>query len=95
MGYQADALSSLFLGGCPTGKGMSWAQAILLARGLSRGWGGICSTALTGAPFSQVTASHGVERGRQAWDLLTSPPSEASSGGLGVGVGVSGLACLL
>uniref|UniRef100_A0AC11B406 ECSIT signaling integrator n=1 Tax=Ovis aries TaxID=9940 RepID=A0AC11B406_SHEEP len=33
---------------------MSWAQAILLARGLSRGWGGICSTALTGAPFSQV-----------------------------------------
>ncbi|KAM9731186.1 evolutionarily conserved signaling intermediate in Toll pathway, mitochondrial isoform 1-T2 [Dama dama] len=42
------------VGGCPTGKGMSWAQAILLARGLSRGWGGICSTALTGAPFSQV-----------------------------------------
>ncbi|XP_057565821.1 evolutionarily conserved signaling intermediate in Toll pathway, mitochondrial isoform X2 [Hippopotamus amphibius kiboko] len=33
---------------------MSWAQAILLARGLTRGWGGICSTALTGAPFSQV-----------------------------------------
>ncbi|XP_032321618.1 evolutionarily conserved signaling intermediate in Toll pathway, mitochondrial isoform X2 [Camelus ferus] len=33
---------------------MSWAQAILLARGLSRGWGGICGTALTGAPFSQV-----------------------------------------
>nr|XP_006206370.1 evolutionarily conserved signaling intermediate in Toll pathway, mitochondrial isoform X1 [Vicugna pacos] len=33
---------------------MSWAQAILLARGLSRGWGGICGTVLTGAPFSQV-----------------------------------------
>uniref|UniRef100_A0A8C6CKH4 ECSIT signaling integrator n=1 Tax=Moschus moschiferus TaxID=68415 RepID=A0A8C6CKH4_MOSMO len=33
---------------------MSWAQAILLARGLSRGWGGICSTALTGGPFSQM-----------------------------------------
>lgn len=33
---------------------MSWAQAILLARGLSRGWGGICGAALTGAPFSQV-----------------------------------------
>ncbi|XP_036703580.1 evolutionarily conserved signaling intermediate in Toll pathway, mitochondrial isoform X2 [Balaenoptera musculus] len=32
---------------------MSWAQGILLARGLSRGWGGICSTALTGVPFSQ------------------------------------------
>uniref|UniRef100_A0A8C6F1Y0 ECSIT signaling integrator n=1 Tax=Monodon monoceros TaxID=40151 RepID=A0A8C6F1Y0_MONMO len=36
---------------------MSWAQAILLARGLSRGWGGICSTALTGAPFSQMPLS--------------------------------------
>ncbi|XP_032483506.1 evolutionarily conserved signaling intermediate in Toll pathway, mitochondrial isoform X2 [Phocoena sinus] len=47
--------ASLSCCGCPTGKGMSWAQAILLARGLSRGWGGICSTALTGAPFSQVT----------------------------------------
>lgn len=33
---------------------MSWAQAILLARGLSRGWGGICGAALTGTPFSQV-----------------------------------------
>nr|XP_019600558.1 PREDICTED: evolutionarily conserved signaling intermediate in Toll pathway, mitochondrial isoform X3 [Rhinolophus sinicus] len=41
-------------GGCPTERGMSWAQAILLARGLSRGWGGICGTALTGAPFSQL-----------------------------------------
>ncbi|XP_029074381.1 evolutionarily conserved signaling intermediate in Toll pathway, mitochondrial isoform X2 [Monodon monoceros] len=47
--------ASLSCCGCPTGKDMSWAQAILLARGLSRGWGGICSTALTGAPFSQVT----------------------------------------
>lgn len=33
---------------------MSWAQAILLARGLSRGWRGICGAALTGAPFPQV-----------------------------------------
>ncbi|XP_058381622.1 evolutionarily conserved signaling intermediate in Toll pathway, mitochondrial isoform X1 [Diceros bicornis minor] len=33
---------------------MSWAQVILLARGLSRGWGGICRAALTGAPFTQV-----------------------------------------
>ncbi|VTJ54011.1 Hypothetical predicted protein [Marmota monax] len=33
---------------------MSWVQAILLVRGLSRGWGGICGAALTGAPFSQV-----------------------------------------
>ncbi|XP_014720959.1 evolutionarily conserved signaling intermediate in Toll pathway, mitochondrial [Equus asinus] len=33
---------------------MSWAQASLLARGLCRGWGGICGAALTGAPFSQV-----------------------------------------
>lgn len=41
---------------------MSWAQAVLLARSLSRGWGGICSTALTGAPFSQVPlqAAHGL-----------------------------------
>lgn len=41
-------------GGCPTSRGMSWAQASLLARGLCRGWGGICGAALTGAPFSQV-----------------------------------------
>ncbi|XP_077624033.1 evolutionarily conserved signaling intermediate in Toll pathway, mitochondrial isoform X2 [Crocuta crocuta] len=34
---------------------MSWAQAILLARGLSRGWGGICGAALMGPPFSQVS----------------------------------------
>lgn len=56
-------------GGCPTETGMSWVQAILLARGLSRGWGGICGAALTGAPFSQVTASQAiirVEGGRQA-----------------------------
>ncbi|XP_064426587.1 evolutionarily conserved signaling intermediate in Toll pathway, mitochondrial isoform X2 [Mirounga angustirostris] len=33
---------------------MSWAQAILLARGLSRGWGGICGAALMGGPFSQA-----------------------------------------
>ena len=78
---------------------MSWAQAILLARGASRGWGGICSTALTGAPFSQVTASLGGPgggRGRQAWDLLPSPhyaPSEASfksREGRGEGGGVCG-----
>uniref|UniRef100_A0A8C9PIY8 ECSIT signaling integrator n=1 Tax=Spermophilus dauricus TaxID=99837 RepID=A0A8C9PIY8_SPEDA len=36
---------------------MSWVQAILLARGLSRGWGGICGAALTGAPFSQMPLS--------------------------------------
>ncbi|XP_043442557.1 evolutionarily conserved signaling intermediate in Toll pathway, mitochondrial [Prionailurus bengalensis] len=34
---------------------MSWAQAILLARGLSRGCGGICGATVTGAPFSQVS----------------------------------------
>ncbi|XP_059123476.1 evolutionarily conserved signaling intermediate in Toll pathway, mitochondrial [Peromyscus eremicus] len=34
---------------------MSWVQASLLARGLSRGWGGICRTALSGAPFAQVS----------------------------------------
>ncbi|XP_008584747.1 PREDICTED: evolutionarily conserved signaling intermediate in Toll pathway, mitochondrial isoform X2 [Galeopterus variegatus] len=33
---------------------MSWVQAILLARGLVRGWGGVCGAALMGAPFSQV-----------------------------------------
>lgn len=33
---------------------MSWAQAIMLARGLSRCWRGICGAALTGAPFCQV-----------------------------------------
>ncbi|XP_006875206.1 PREDICTED: evolutionarily conserved signaling intermediate in Toll pathway, mitochondrial isoform X3 [Chrysochloris asiatica] len=33
---------------------MSWVQAILLTRGLSRGWGGICGATLTGTPFSQV-----------------------------------------
>ncbi|XP_054573385.1 evolutionarily conserved signaling intermediate in Toll pathway, mitochondrial isoform X1 [Eptesicus fuscus] len=42
------------VGGCPTSRGMSWAQAIMLARGLSRGWRGISGAALTGAPFSQV-----------------------------------------
>ncbi|XP_066130142.1 evolutionarily conserved signaling intermediate in Toll pathway, mitochondrial isoform X2 [Saccopteryx bilineata] len=44
------------VGGCPTIGGMNWTQVILLARGLSRGWGGICSAALTGAPFSQVSS---------------------------------------
>ncbi|XP_029772968.1 evolutionarily conserved signaling intermediate in Toll pathway, mitochondrial isoform X2 [Suricata suricatta] len=34
---------------------MSWAQAILLARGLSRSRGGVCGAALTGAPFPQVS----------------------------------------
>uniref|UniRef100_A0A5F9C4M9 ECSIT signaling integrator n=1 Tax=Oryctolagus cuniculus TaxID=9986 RepID=A0A5F9C4M9_RABIT len=34
---------------------MSWAQAALLARGLSRGWGGLCGAALRGAPFSQMS----------------------------------------
>lgn len=56
---------------------MSWAQASLLARGLCRGWGGICGAALTGAPFSQVTTSRtviGVEGGGQALDVLPAPP---------------------
>ncbi|OBS79431.1 hypothetical protein A6R68_18182 [Neotoma lepida] len=35
--------------------GMIWVQASLLARGLSRGWGGICRTALSGAPTAQVS----------------------------------------
>ncbi|XP_025771561.1 evolutionarily conserved signaling intermediate in Toll pathway, mitochondrial [Puma concolor] len=34
---------------------MSWAQAILLARGLSRGCGVICGATVTGPPFSQVS----------------------------------------
>ncbi|XP_069352027.1 evolutionarily conserved signaling intermediate in Toll pathway, mitochondrial isoform X2 [Eulemur rufifrons] len=36
---------------------MSWVRAILLARGLSRGWGGICGATLTGAPISQMPLS--------------------------------------
>ena len=55
-------------GGCPTNRGMSWVQGMLLARSLSRSWRGICGAALTGAPFSQVTASQAairVEKGRQ------------------------------
>ncbi|XP_069858296.1 evolutionarily conserved signaling intermediate in Toll pathway, mitochondrial [Dipodomys merriami] len=32
---------------------MSWVRATLLARGLSKAWGGIGATPLTGAPFSQ------------------------------------------
>ncbi|XP_012585262.1 PREDICTED: evolutionarily conserved signaling intermediate in Toll pathway, mitochondrial [Condylura cristata] len=35
---------------------MSWVQAILLTRSLSRGWGSICRATLSGAPFSQVTS---------------------------------------
>ncbi|XP_045146287.1 evolutionarily conserved signaling intermediate in Toll pathway, mitochondrial isoform X1 [Echinops telfairi] len=34
---------------------MSWAQAILLARSLSRGWAGVRGAALKGAPISQVS----------------------------------------
>ncbi|CAO2635783.1 Evolutionarily conserved signaling intermediate in Toll pathway, mitochondrial [Lemmus lemmus] len=34
---------------------MSWVQARLLARGLSRGWGGICRTGLSEAPVAQVS----------------------------------------
>ncbi|XP_012646022.2 evolutionarily conserved signaling intermediate in Toll pathway, mitochondrial isoform X1 [Microcebus murinus] len=41
-------------GDCPTSRGMSWVRAILLARGLSRGWGGICGATIPGAPVSQV-----------------------------------------
>lgn len=33
---------------------MSWIRAILQARGLSRCWGGVCGSSVTGAPFSQV-----------------------------------------
>lgn len=33
---------------------MSWVQVSLLARGLSRRWGGICRTALLGAPTAQA-----------------------------------------
>uniref|UniRef100_A0A2K6D1X9 ECSIT signaling integrator n=1 Tax=Macaca nemestrina TaxID=9545 RepID=A0A2K6D1X9_MACNE len=33
---------------------MSWVQATLLARGLSRAWGGICRAALPGTSISQV-----------------------------------------
>ncbi|KAF6093461.1 ECSIT signaling integrator [Phyllostomus discolor] len=36
---------------------MSWAQGILLARSLSRGWRGICGTILMRAPFSQMPPS--------------------------------------
>uniref|UniRef100_A0A673U1W6 ECSIT signaling integrator n=1 Tax=Suricata suricatta TaxID=37032 RepID=A0A673U1W6_SURSU len=38
-------------------EAMSWAQAILLARGLSRSRGGVCGAALTGAPFPQMPSS--------------------------------------
>ncbi|CAH6858017.1 evolutionarily conserved signaling intermediate in Toll pathway, mitochondrial [Phodopus roborovskii] len=42
---------------------MSWVQASLLARGLSRGWGGICSTALSGAPAQvSLQAARGLHR---------------------------------
>ncbi|XP_049981445.1 evolutionarily conserved signaling intermediate in Toll pathway, mitochondrial [Alexandromys fortis] len=34
---------------------MSWVQARLLTRGLSRGWGGICRTGLSEAPVAQVS----------------------------------------
>lgn len=34
---------------------MNWTQANLLARHLSRGWGGICGTTFAGGPFSQVS----------------------------------------
>lgn len=33
---------------------MSWAQALLLARGISRGWRGICGATVMGAAFPQV-----------------------------------------
>nr|XP_008251814.1 evolutionarily conserved signaling intermediate in Toll pathway, mitochondrial isoform X1 [Oryctolagus cuniculus]XP_008251815.1 evolutionarily conserved signaling intermediate in Toll pathway, mitochondrial isoform X1 [Oryctolagus cuniculus] len=59
---------------------MSWAQAALLARGLSRGWGGLCGAALRGAPFSQVAALalRGLHRSAAACSsdlsLVPSPP---------------------
>ncbi|XP_045630492.1 evolutionarily conserved signaling intermediate in Toll pathway, mitochondrial isoform X2 [Ursus americanus] len=63
---------------------MSWAQAILLARGLSRGWGGICGP-LLGAPFSQVPlrAARGLHcsaaaRNSDSW--LVPPPPEPRKG---------------
>nr|KAF6400878.1 ECSIT signaling integrator [Rousettus aegyptiacus] len=36
---------------------MNWTQANLLARHLSRGWGGICGTTFAGGPFSQMPSS--------------------------------------
>lgn len=36
-------------------RGMNWVQVNLLARGLSRGWGGICRTAFSGTPFAQLS----------------------------------------
>lgn len=59
---------------------MSWAQAALLARGLSRGWGGLCGAALRGAPLSQVAAlaPRGLHRSAVACSsdlsLVPSPP---------------------
>ncbi|XP_062034788.1 evolutionarily conserved signaling intermediate in Toll pathway, mitochondrial isoform X3 [Lepus europaeus] len=61
-------------------RGMSWAQAALLARGLSRGWGGLCRAILRGAPFSQVAplALRGLHRSAAACSsdlsLVPSPP---------------------
>lgn len=50
---------------------MSWVQVNLLARGLSRGWGGICTTALSGTPFAQVTPGWACLGGEgKAWALL-------------------------
>ncbi|XP_021027851.1 evolutionarily conserved signaling intermediate in Toll pathway, mitochondrial isoform X2 [Mus caroli] len=34
---------------------MSWVQVNLLVRSLSRGWGGLCRSALSGTPFAQVS----------------------------------------
>ncbi|XP_062967227.1 evolutionarily conserved signaling intermediate in Toll pathway, mitochondrial isoform X1 [Cynocephalus volans] len=59
---------------------MSWVQAILLARGLVRGWGGVCGAALMGAPFSQVLpqAPQGLHCSAAAhkskWSLVPRPP---------------------
>ncbi|XP_049732908.1 evolutionarily conserved signaling intermediate in Toll pathway, mitochondrial isoform X3 [Elephas maximus indicus] len=55
---------------------MSCVQAMLLARGLSRGWGGIFGAALTGAPFSQVAPK--VPRGLHCSAATHSSDSDSS-----------------
>ncbi|XP_036739501.2 evolutionarily conserved signaling intermediate in Toll pathway, mitochondrial isoform X1 [Manis pentadactyla] len=59
---------------------MRWAQAILLARGLARGWGGLRGAALPRAPFAQVPpqASQGLHcssvSSNSEWSLVPRPP---------------------
>uniref|UniRef100_H0WVJ4 Evolutionarily conserved signaling intermediate in Toll pathway, mitochondrial n=2 Tax=Otolemur garnettii TaxID=30611 RepID=H0WVJ4_OTOGA len=59
---------------------MSWVRAILLARGLSKSWGGICRATFPGAPISQVSPqpSRGLHRSAAAHNselsLVPGPP---------------------